>query len=613
MAADAAVGPDTNTRSENLNAILISSALNAAGGAAGGVIAAQIKGPVIAELVRLHQPELSQLSDEVLQQVVVRATEAFAGGLSNIVQGLLADLGAVVLTDMTFEQFERRVVANMIANGIGGAIMGAAGVHAKPRPGPGLPGGPPSPGARSRTRGARRSLSAAPRRRRRTTWNAASPAGVTPVMSRIQADPRRSSMKLPFRRTLAALALMFAAWLTTGATAAVAGPPVTEFPLPAEFTSPNSITTGPDGALWAPDGSLGRVWRTTPKGTIRSYDVGGLPIGIASAHGALWVTDGDRHQILRLTTDGKTKPYPVPTPGAFPVGIVEGPDGALWFAEGRGDKIGRLALDGTITEYAIPTPGAFATDIAVGPDGALWFTEQVGDKVGRITTSGKVTEFPLPPGTLPGTIVAGPDGALWFAERNMAAINRMSTAGKILDRFPLPDADANPTGLAFGLDGLLYVAQHSADSIARMTLAGEVTRSFRVPSGSPDHLANGPDGALWFVQNDGLGRLDIGADPAVTAAGTTFHARALLPFTRTVATFEDADPNARPSDYDVSIAWGDGTRSDGVVRRAATGEFEVRGRHLFLKPRTRQVVVTIDDGVGEGPDARVESTAIIER
>lgn len=48
----------------------------------------------------------------------------------------------------------------------------------------------------------------------------------------------------------------------------------------------------------------------------------------------------------------------------------------------------------------------------------------------------------------------------------------MTTAGEIVDSFPLPDADTDPTGLAFGLDGLLYVARHSAGSIARMTLDG---------------------------------------------------------------------------------------------------------------------------------------------
>lgn len=148
-----------------------------------------------------------------------------------------------------------------------------------------------------------------------------------------------------------------------------------------------------------------------------------------------------------------------------------------------------------------------------------------------------------------------------------------------------------------------------------MTLAGAVTREVRVPSGAVDNLVNGPDGALWFTQgNEGkIGRLDIGFDPPVTATGTRFTARALVPATRIVAMFRDADPNTRPADYDVSIAWGDGTRSAGTVRSTPDGAFEVRGRHTFLKARTHRVVVRITDGVGKGLDAKVHSTALVYR
>ena len=290
---------------------------------------------------------------------------------------------------------------------------------------------------------------------------------------------------------------------------------------------------------------------------------------------------------------------------------MEGPDGALWFTEGHGNKIGRLALDGSITEYAIPTAGAFARDIVVGPDGALWFTEQSSDKVGRVTTAGEITEFPLAPGALPGAIVAGPDGALWFAQRNSNSIARMTTAGVITDEFPLQTANADPSGLEVGPDGALWIAQDSADSIARMTLDGTVTREFRVPR-RPGDLATGPDGRLWFPQSDAgqVGRLDLGFDPPITAEGVTFKAPAHTPVTRTVATFRDADPNAQPGDYAVTIAWGDGTRSAGTVRRTADGIFAVRGHHTYIATGTRKVTVSITDGVG-GLDARVESWAIV--
>ena len=420
-------------------------------------------------------------------------------------------------------------------------------------------------------------------------------------------------MKLQLRKTATSIALGLAAWLAVSAPAATAGERVTQFPLPAESADPHDVAAGPDGALWTSDSNLGRVWRITPSGKLRSFDVGGAPAGITAAHGALWFTDIGEDRIVRLALDGTTTHYPL-TAGAFPIDIVEGSDGALWFTEGRGDKIGRLAPDGTLTEYPLPTRGAFAGQIALGPDGAVWFTEQAVDKIGRVTPSGDVQEFPLPAGTLPGAIAAGPDGAIWFAERDTNAIGRMTTGGELTDEFPLASDFADPMGIVAGPDGALWIAQREAGTIARMTPAGVVTREFRVP-GSPDGLTLGPDAALWFPQGQeaAIGRLDPGFDPPLTAAGTTFTARAFVRATHTVATFRDADPGARPSDYRVRIAWGDGTRSAGTVVRTPGGGFAVRARHTFFVPRTHRVVVRISDGVGKGADAEVESTAHVHR
>jgi virginiamycin B lyase len=277
-------------------------------------------------------------------------------------------------------------------------------------------------------------------------------------------------MQHRFRRSVVALALALTACLIATAQAAVAAPHLREFKLPAEFALPNDVAAGPDGAVWATDGSTRRVWRVTPKGKISSFefDFTSQPAGITSAQGFLWIADAGRDEIVRLATDGARTSYPVPTSGAFPIDLVEGPDGAIWFTEGRGDKIGRLAPDGVITEFPLAARGAFAADIAVGPDGAIWFTEQVADKVGRITTSGELTEFPLAPGTLPGPIVAGPDGALWLTARD-------------------------------------------TNAIMRMTLAGTVTRAFHPRKGAPDGLAIGPDGALWFPEGipGRIGRLGV--------------------------------------------------------------------------------------------------------
>jgi virginiamycin B lyase len=314
-------------------------------------------------------------------------------------------------------------------------------------------------------------------------------------------------MKLPVRKP-ALLAAAVATLAVALPSTALAHPHATEYKLD-QFAVPNHITTGPDGALWASDSSLNRLWRVTTKGKVSSIQLEGGATGVATGRdGALWVSDRDFSRIQRVTTSGQVTSYPLPTEGAFPSDIVAGPDGALWFTESRGNKIGRITTGGEVTEYAIPTPDAFAADIAVGPDGAIWFTESNGNKVGRVTMSGELTEFPLAtPESLPGPIVAGRDGAIYFAERNTNVITRMTTAGKVTRRFPLPVADADVRGLLATPYGLL-IAEHANNAIRPMSYWGWFGHAARTKS-EPDALTRGPDGNVWYTAgNEGtIGRL----------------------------------------------------------------------------------------------------------
>jgi virginiamycin B lyase len=375
-------------------------------------------------------------------------------------------------------------------------------------------------------------------------------------------------------------ALALATLAVVAALAALASPAsatsskVTEYKLPEEFALPNDLVTGPDGAVWVTDSSLGRIWRISVKGKIRSYELGDQPAGITSAHGSMWVADASGDAIHRVETDGSSKTYPL-RDGAFPVDIVEGADGALWFSEGRSATVGRITTDGEITEYALP--------------GAQ---------------------------SLPGPIVAA-RGALYVSDRNNNTINRMTTGGEFTDSFVVPRENADPLAMTLGPDGALYISEHMSGVISRMTLDGQFTKKYKLRGEfpSPDSLIVGPDGALWINQGNWgkVTRLDVGLDLPVTAQATTFTAKAGRSATHTVATFTDANPNARARDYDVTINWGDGSTSCGRVRRAADGSFTVRGRHTYEKAGTRKVTVTITDGVGKGDDAKVVSSAIVSR
>jgi virginiamycin B lyase len=166
-----------------------------------------------------------------------------------------------------------------------------------------------------------------------------------------------------------------------------------------------------------------------------------------------------------------------------------------------------------------------------------------------------------------------------------------------------------------GPDGALWISEHSSGVVSRMTFDGTFTKKYRIPGAFNDTVTTGPDGALWIGQGSigQVSRLDIGFDPPVSAEGTAFSAKAGVSVKPIVATFSDANPNARAGDYGVTISWGDGEKSDGSVRRANDGSFEVRGRHTYDRKGTYKVVVRITDGVGKGLDAKVESRAYVTR
>jgi virginiamycin B lyase len=409
---------------------------------------------------------------------------------------------------------------------------------------------------------------------------------------------------------LSAIALLLA-----GATAATASPRLTTYDLPAEFALPNDMTIGPDGATWVTDSSLGRIWRIGTNGRIRHHDLGQMPGAITVAYGSMWVADSGGDAIHRVETDGSSVRYALDE-ASFPSSIALGPDGALWFTEGRDDEIGRITASGDITEYPLPSSQTFSGDIVAGPDGALWFSESGAGKLGRITTAGEITEYDVPgDDPLPGPIVAGPDGALYLSEINDNVISRVTTDGVFTDEYELPRENAGAFAMVEGADGALYVSEHSTGVVSRMTFDGTFTKAHRIRGGSPDRVIAAPDGALWVAQgNDGrVSRLDLGLDYPVTAQGATFTARAGKTVDATVATFTDADPNARARDYDVTIQWGDGDRSYGTVERRADGSFAVRGKHSYRRQGSRKVVVRITDGVGKGLDAKVTSYAIVLR
>lgn len=200
-----------------------------------------------------------------------------------------------------------------------------------------------------------------------------------------------------------------------------------------------------------------------------------------------------------------------------PAGITAGPDGALWFADTQNAVIGRITPSGAITTY--PTTEVPGNSITVGPDGALWFVELrccMRGAIARITTSGVLAEYPVT--GEPDSIAAGPDGALWFtipystyssvSGYGGSAIGRITPGGAIT-WYHLPD-QAYPTGITAGPDGALWFRENGG--IGRIATNGTIL-SYPAPALQNAYwlagtsITAGPDGALWFAEPNGVGRI----------------------------------------------------------------------------------------------------------
>lgn len=213
-----------------------------------------------------------------------------------------------------------------------------------------------------------------------------------------------------------------------------------------------------------------------------------------------------------------------------PFEITAGPDGHVWFTDRDSNKLAKIdPRIGKITEFPVPLA---AQAIAAGPDGHVWFTERDRTAVGLFATptvtlqigrldpkSGKVTQFPIPAANArPTGITAGPDGHVWFGDRNGNQIGKIDPATGQVTLFPLPTANPqprNPNGqpgrITVGPDGHLWFT--GTVQIGKIDPATGVITMFSLPTANsrPLGITAGPDGkSLWFTNTGAnlIGRID---------------------------------------------------------------------------------------------------------
>ncbi len=207
--------------------------------------------------------------------------------------------------------------------------------------------------------------------------------------------------------------------------------------------------------------------------------------------------------------------------GYAAVALGIGPGGTLWMAEAEHPFLARVDLNGRLYSVRPPTAYALLASIVTGPDGALWVVDQgsgTGSLVRYVPSGvGLPAVHLLPLGSTPNVVTVGPDRALWYTDRGLNAIGRMTVGGQVT-MYPLPTRDAVPDYIASGPDGALWFTELKAGKIGRIDTRGRITeRDAYVPRGRatalepagihsthPTGIVAGPDGNLWFTEQEGF-------------------------------------------------------------------------------------------------------------
>jgi virginiamycin B lyase len=346
-----------------------------------------------------------------------------------------------------------------------------------------------------------------------------------------------------------------------------AGEILPEFPVtvaPGAFL--NQIVPGGDGNMWFDiNGTAQAIGRVTPSGQITEVtpgmaglNTGAVPTEMTTApDGTVWFLDASttKPAIGRITVNGAIKEFdytghPNPTLES----IAPGADGNIWFTDrGSAPAVVKVAPDGTITPFSV---GSMPDGLTPGSDGQMWFTDEgTPAAVGHVPESGPATESPngLQVGSRPDAIILGSDGNTWFADQLSTSpmIGRVTPAAAVTE-FPL---SGPPQDLTLGIDGNVWATQINPSAIDRITPAGVVTPFTDGLAAGSDltetGITVGPDGNLWFVDK-GTPKAIARADVQLPPSASTGAASSIGTFTATVA----GTVNPRGAPTTVSFQYG---------------------------------------------------------
>ncbi|HVX12138.1 MAG TPA: NF038129 family PEP-CTERM protein [Pirellulales bacterium] len=314
--------------------------------------------------------------------------------------------------------------------------------------------------------------------------------------------------------------------------------------------------------------------------------------------------------------------------------LIDWGDGGTSTGTVAADASGRFNVTGTHTfaeagfypiEVAVSdidggTASASTTAVTTGPTGDISYPIEI-DTSALQGTAGSI-DFQFNPGAAPGAqpavatisdlTVTG--GSLTSAVTDVgAASGSFPGAVELVNSSALNEVEQ---GITFGtsihfevtISGSAVEEPNNGDfgsafAVQILGADGLTPQSTVDPSGAVNKVDVSPDGSTTVTNfaSSAQGGLPVAgtpnvADAPLSASGNNLQATAGTLFTGAIATFTDANPDARPDDFATpTIAWGDGQTSTGTITLGSSGAFEVTGTHTYASDGTYAASLTVND------------------
>ena len=305
---------------------------------------------------------------------------------------------------------------------------------------------------------------------------------------------------------------------------------VTEYALAPNDFLPGPIVQGPDGNLWFGNrsGLVGKpvfeqvpadgINQITPSGAVTEFFNAELPQQITSiavdTGGDLWFT-ALGEPLWRMTPNGGFSALEI---SGHASSVTATHEGTLWFTGYRETEshvvigeIGRIPHGGQVTYFQLPDVNDVPTRILIGPSGDLWLVEELKEgapRIGRMTALGEFSSYQVPSVSKEGrlsisALAAAPDGNIWFtggAWKDVHVIGRLAPDGTItIFRLPYePNRPWDGPGrMIYGPDGRLWFT-YGWGRLGRVGPTGRLS-IVHVPTGEPEYLTSGREGAIWYT------------------------------------------------------------------------------------------------------------------